>query len=60
MTTIHRRLGALEQRAAIIATSWRRVVCTTEAEADTARARAMSGEGIMIRTIVRPGGDHGR
>ena len=58
--TLHRRLDTLEQRAAIIATRWRRVICRTEAEADVARASAKPGEGVIIHMIIAPGGDHGR
>jgi hypothetical protein len=57
---LHRRLDALEQRAAITATRWRRVICRTEAEADAARASAKPGEGLIVRMIVQPGADDGR
>ena len=57
---LHRRLDALEQRAAITATRWRRVICRTEDEADAARASAKPGEGVIIRMIVTPGGGDGR
>lgn len=59
-TTLHRRLHDLERRIVIAATRWRRVICRTEAEADTARAAAAPGEGVIIRMIVTPGADHGR
>lgn len=57
---LHRRLDALEQRAAITATRWRRMICRTEVEADAARASAKPGEGLIVRMVVTPGGEHGR
>jgi hypothetical protein len=56
----HRRLTALEQRAAISAVRWRRVVVRTEEEADAARADLLPGEGVIMRRLVRPETDNGR
>jgi len=57
---LHRRLCELEQRAAVAAVRWRRVICRTDAQADAARASAKPGEGVIIRMIVTPGGGDGR
>lgn len=55
----HRRLTALEQRAAISAVRWRRVVVRADEEADAARADLLPGEGVIVRRLVRPEADDG-
>lgn len=55
-----RRIEKLEHRTAATTLQWRRVICYSEAEANAARATAKPGEGLIIRLIVKPSGDHGR